>query len=94
MIGFIPFIQNDYFLTALYVGIIIISLTAKYTKHDILIFSVGVVFMTISEYLFISTGVEIFIRNSLFGIMPLWLPLLWGYGFIVIKRSTSILDLT
>lgn len=91
MIGLIPFVQDDYLLTALYIGIILVSLATKCTRHDVLIFFVGAVFMTISEYLFISTGVETFVRNSLFGLMPLWLPLLWGYGFIVIKRSVSIL---
>ena len=91
MIGLIPFVQDDYILTALYVGVIVLSLMIKYTRYDILIFFVGVIFMTISEYLFISTGVETFTRNSLFGLMPLWLPILWGYGFIVIKRSVSIL---
>jgi hypothetical protein len=24
--------------------------------------------------------------------MPLWLPLLWGYGFIGIKRGVEIID--
>lgn len=91
MIGLIPFVQNDYFLTALSVGIIGLSLAITYTKHDSLTFIIGALSMTVSEYIFISTGVETFVRNSLFGLMPLWLPLLWGYGFIVIKRSLSIL---
>lgn len=48
--------------------------------------------MLISEYFFISTGVEIFLRHSLFGIMPVWLPVLWAYGFVVISRSLKILE--
>ncbi len=48
--------------------------------------------MIASEYVFCSTGVETFVRNSLFGLMPIWLPFLWGYGFIAIKRSVLILD--
>ncbi len=48
--------------------------------------------MIISEYLFIKTGVETFTRNSLFGLMPLWLPFLWAYAFVVIKRAIKILD--
>ena len=47
--------------------------------------------MIASEYLFISTGVEKFERNSLLGLMPLWLPFLWAYGFVAIKRAISIL---
>lgn len=94
MIGLIPLVSDDYILAALYIGIIFVSLVIKCSKHDVLLFFIGVIFMTISEYLFISTGVETFTRNSLFGLMPLWLPILWGYGFIAIKRLILILDLT
>jgi hypothetical protein len=48
--------------------------------------------MIVSEYLFIKTGVETFNRTTLFGLMPLWLPFLWAYGFVAIKRSTEILS--
>ncbi len=92
MIGLIPFIINDYALTIIYVCIIMVSLIIKRTPHDILILIFGFLAMTASEYLFISTGVETFVRNSLFGLMPLWLPFLWGYGFVVIKRSVEILN--
>lgn len=92
MIALIPFVQNDYVLTALYLAISIAGLIVKYEKYDALLFVVGAIAMTIFESIFISTGVETFIRNSLFGLMPLWLPVLWGYGFIVIKRSGVILS--
>lgn len=91
MIGLIPLIPNDYLLTALYCAIICILLVLKRTKDDILVLFVGFISMTIFEYIFIATGVEVFQRNSLFGIMPLWLPFLWSYGFVVIKRSVVIL---
>lgn len=92
MIGLIPLIQNDYFLTLLYVGIIFISLVFKHDKNDILIFVFGFLVMVIFEYIFISTGVETFVRNSLLEVMPLWLPFLWAYGFIAIKRCVLIID--
>ncbi len=92
MIGLIPIVKNDYFLTGLYVATIIVSLLIRREKNDILIFIFGFVAMIVSETIFISTGVETFLRNSLFGLMPLWLPFLWGYGFIAIKRSVKILD--
>ena len=91
MIGLIPFVQNDYVLALLYVGIIIVALALKRAPNDLLILAFGFVAMTASEYLFISTGVEMFNRNTLFGLMPLWLPFLWGYGFVAIKRSLEIL---
>ena len=92
MIGLIPLIKSDYILTLVYVAIILISLFIKRVKNDILVLVFGFIVMIIFEYIFISTGVETFIRNSLFGLMPLWLPFLWGYGFVAIKRSIEILD--
>lgn len=92
MIALIPLIQSDIFLTAAYILIIGIAFFFQYMKNDGLIFIFGFVMMTISEYFFISTWVEQFIRNSLFGIMPLWLPFIWGYGFVAIRRGISIIE--
>ena len=92
MIGLIPAIRNDYLLTLLYIVIIAISLFTKHESKDFLFLVFGFCLMIISEYLFISTGVETFNRNSLFGLMPLWLPFLWSYGFVAIKRSVNILS--
>jgi hypothetical protein len=92
MIGLIPIISNDYILTASYFVIVIASLSVKKEKNELLIFAFGFCIMIVLEYLFVSTGVETFNRNSLFGIMPLWLPFLWGYGFIAIKRGVEILN--
>lgn len=92
MVALIPFVGDDYSLTGLYVVIIVASLFIKREKNDVLIFTLGFIVMIFFEAIFISTGVETFIRNSLFGLMPLWLPFLWGYGFIAIKRSVKILD--
>ncbi|MCR4275899.1 MAG: hypothetical protein NUV90_00750 [Candidatus Parcubacteria bacterium] len=91
MIGLIPFVSNDYTLTLLYIAIIIVGFALKWMPNDVLIFTFGFVAMIVSEYLFIGTGVETFNRNTLFGLMPLWLPFLWGYGFVAIKRSVEIL---
>ncbi len=92
MIALIPFVKNDYLLTAIYVVVILICLYIKKENKDITVFLCGFIAMVLSEYIFISTGVETFIRNSLFGLMPLWLPFLWGYAFIAIKRSVRILE--
>lgn len=92
MIGLIPLISNDYLLCTAYVAIILISLAIKYEKKEIYIFILGAVMLTVSEYFFISTGVETFLRHSLFGSMPLWLPILWGYAFIAIKRGVLVFE--
>jgi len=91
MIILIPIVIDDYFLAALYVVIIAFMFMTHRNVSDLSIFFFGLVIMTSSEYLFISTGVETFDRQTLFGLMPLWLPLLWGYGFVAIKRSVALL---
>lgn len=94
MIGLIPIVRNDYLMTIVYAVIIIIALFIKYEKNDLSILLFGFVIMIVSESIFVSTGVETFVRNSLFGLMPIWLPFIWGYGFVAIKRGVQILDKT
>ena len=91
MVSLISIIKNDYLLTGIYIVIIAVSFLIKYEKKDTLFLILGFIAITISEYFFISTGVETFTRNSLFGIMPLWLPVLWAYGFVVMRRTVNIL---
>lgn len=93
MIGLIPIIENDYVLTVFYVLIIFLSFKIKKEKGDMFIFLFGFCAMILSEMVFISTGVETFVRNTLFGLMPIWLPFLWGYGFVAIKRGLKILEI-
>lgn len=93
MVGLIQFVQNDYFLVMAYVVIITAALfIIKSERIDFLVLGFGFVIMILFEYLFISTGAETFTRNSLLGIMPVWLPFLWAYGFVAIKRAIRILE--
>lgn len=92
MIGLIPIVRDDYLLVATYLIIILISFAIKREEKDILVFVFGLVVLTISEILFVSTGVETFTSKTLFGLMPLWLPILWGYAFVAIKRSVLIIS--
>lgn len=92
MIGLVPLILNDYLLAVVCIGIIIAALLVKKVRYDLTIFVVGSFTMILVEWLFISTGVETFNRNSLLGIMPIWLPVIWGYGFVSIKRLIEIIE--
>lgn len=91
MLSLIYVVSNDYLLAGLYVVIITISLLARYKLLDITALFLGMVIMTIGEVIFVSSGVEVFQSRSLFGVMPIWLPILWGYGFVAIKRAVKIL---
>lgn len=90
MIALISLIEDDYFLTSVYILIIAASFFAKYEKDDALFLLSGFIIMLIFEYLFINMGVETFNRTSLLGIMPIWLPFLWSYVFVVVKRFISV----
>jgi len=89
MVLLISFIHNDYYLSLAYIGIIIVALFIKYESKEYLFFIFGLVVITFFEWVFVSMGAEIFSRNSLFGVMPIWLPLLWAYSFIAIKRAVE-----
>lgn len=91
MIGLIPLVKNDFILTAIYILIIAAALALNREKKDFIVLVVGFIAMTISEYFFILTGVETFTRISFLGVMPLWLPFLWAYGFVAIKRISFLL---
>ncbi|MDO8521678.1 MAG: hypothetical protein Q7S08_00110 [bacterium] len=92
MIGLIPLVENDFLLTGIYAGIIVVSFFIRYGKNDIIFLVFGLCVLTVSEYFFISTGVEVFERHTLLGVMPMWLPVLWGYAFVAIRRSIVILE--
>lgn len=92
MIALIPLVANDWVLAIGYVIVIAVAFMIKKEKNDLPIFVFGLCAMIVSEYLFIKTGVETFNRASLLGIMPIWLPILWGYGFVAIKRAVEILN--
>src|SRR3989344_9107885 len=82
MIGLVPLIKNEYSLALVYGLIIAAAFLTKYESRDIIFFLFGLIAMTVSEYVFVSSGAETFNSNALFGVMPLWLPLLWAYSFV------------
>ena len=91
MIILIPLIKNDYLLGGIFIVIIFTSFLIRYEKKDIIFLIFGLVVMTIGEYFFIKTGVEKFNRASFLGVMPVWLPILWAYAWVVMKRAVNIL---
>lgn len=92
MVGLIPFVVNDYLITVLFIIITLLSFFIKREKNDLLIFLFGFLIMIFFESYFLATGVETFNRVSFFKNMPLWLPFLWAYGFVAIKRSVILLE--
>ena len=86
LISLVPIVQNDYYLTLIYVVVILLFTSFKKERADWLFIIIGLFSVTLGEYLFVNTGVETFNRISLFGVMPLWLPFLWTFVFLSMKR--------
>jgi hypothetical protein len=91
MIALIPFVQNDFALVGIYVVIIAVS-AIRYTRKDLAFLIFGFFMLLGCEYLFLLTGVETFVRHTLFGVMPLWLPFLWAYIFVQLRRSALVFE--
>ena len=92
MMALIPFVTNDYWLTFIYILVIVFLPSVKKKSDDVVVIFFGFFIMTFFEYVFVSTGVETFQRHTLLGVMPLWLPVLWAYGFVAMKRAVQILS--
>ncbi len=92
MIALIPLVKNDAALLGMYVLIVAGTFAIRYDKRDVIFFLFGLVLLTMSEFVFISTGVEVFERSWLIFGMPIWLPVLWGYAFIMIRRAIVALE--
>jgi len=92
MMLLIPFIQNDHILLLVYVLIIALLLFIKYEPREYIYFLFGFFVITFFEWVFVSTGAETFQRRSLLNTMPIWLPVVWAYAFIAIKRSISAIN--
>ena len=91
MLALIPIIANDYALTGIYAVFISSAIIFKRERSDYTFLAGGFLGLILGEYFFVSTGVETFNRNTLFGIMPLWLPFLWSFVFLSMKRVFWIL---
>ena len=92
MILLVPFVTNDYVLTGIYLSVILVALVIRNDKQDRIFLAFGFVVTLVAETLFISTGAETFNRTSLAGIMPLWLPVLWAYIFMAMRRALEALN--
>lgn len=91
MIALIPYVRNDFTLAGIYILIIAIS-AIRYTRKDLVFLIFGFFMLLIAEYFFLTTGVEVFERRTLLGVMPVWLPFLWAYIFVAIKRSVLVFE--
>lgn len=85
------FIKSEMWITIAMLALILISFKIRYEKGEWKI----IVFGLILGFLFEIAGDAVYKlqnwnHNLLFGI-PLWLPLMWGYGFVLIRRIGNVI---
>jgi len=65
---------------------------ARVSQKTALYHSYGLILLAFAELWFVSTGVETFNRSVTFGGVPIWLPVLWAYAFVMMRREILALD--
>ncbi len=85
------FTTKEVYVTFWIIFLIGLSFAIKYHRQEwkVLVFGItlGFLFEVVGDFIYKAQYWE---NASLFGI-PLWLPLMWGYGFIFIRRIGNIL---
>ncbi|RJQ35580.1 hypothetical protein C4568_00835 [Candidatus Parcubacteria bacterium] len=92
MILLIPLIKEDIAVIAIYIAISAGALILSKDKKELIFFSFGLILLTCTEMWFVATGVETFHRDLFFINIPIWLPLLWAYSFVMMRRAIIALD--
>ena len=85
------FIKSESLLASGFILIIAANLIIKYHKGEFALLLagmiIGLVMELIGDLLF---KVQYWAHGSLFG-LPFWLPLMWGFGFIAIRRLGNVI---
>ncbi len=85
------FTKNEFLISIILIGMLLITFKIKYYKNEWKIFLFGIII----GFLFELTGsiiykLQYWEQGTLFG-MPIWLPLFWGYGFVFIRRIGNLI---
>lgn len=91
MILLIPLMASELNMTGLYLAIILVSLLIKYERGDLMLLLSGLIISTLFFEILIFFKIIQFTTASLIN-LPIWFPLIWAHGFILIKRCTKILE--
>ena len=92
-LGFIIFLifqsiggMSEIALVILVTLVVLITAIVTYHKKEIKLFIVGCIFGLVIEIGLRYFGYQqVWANSSLFGV-PYWLPLIWGFGFVIITR--------
>ena len=85
------YVKQEIAITIILAAVLLISFKMKYHKKEGLLLFTGIItglIFEISGNFFYK--LQYWSSGSIYG-MPLWIPLLWGYGFILIRRIGNII---
>lgn len=86
------FWQNNVLLFILYIVLTAMLIYIHKDKSEFIIFAYGVVIGAIVEIIGTRVSGYQSFANPDFGVIPMWLPIVWGYGFIAMKRIGMVLQ--
>ncbi len=84
-------IRNEIIFTFAIIILLLINFKADYHKNEWGLFLIGCIFGLIIEV--VLGGIyrlQYWQQGSLFGV-PIWLPIVWGYGFVIIRRIGNLI---
>lgn len=85
------FVENSLLLTAIYLAMTGLLLFLRYRHGDLFAFLYGAVLgFAIEVFETNIVHIHTFAHPDFLG-MPLWMPAVWGYGFLLMKRIGMIL---
>lgn len=87
----LTFTRNEIVFAFVIAILLLVNFKIKYSKNEWELFLIGCLAGFIIE---VALGkiyrLQYWQQDSLFGV-PLWLPLLWGYGFVFIRRIGNLI---
>lgn len=89
------FWQNTLVLSLIYLAASLLLIYLHKDRTEFMIFLYGALIGSIVEVIGVNiSGYQSFSKPDILGI-PIWLPIVWGYGFVAIKRiGSAIKNLT
>lgn len=83
--------HNNMLLTALFLLITAVVLYIGWSPGDLFVFAYGTVLGFAIEFFEVNIAKFHSFSNPDFFGMPLWMPIVWGYGFVLMKRIGVII---
>ena len=89
-IAFIYFVANEIVVAVAITTLLGGYFSVEYRKRESIVFIVGIILGLLIELIVNSSLKAFYLQDNLF-IMPIWLPIFWGYIFVFIRRMGNLI---